>query len=805
MKNFFSNRSLRFKIMSLCFGAIIFLGLCSLGVLNFVLRSWTEQQRSSFEAQARTLGNAVAAQFYERYGDVQAFAMNPVLQTKDKARIVSTLNAYSAMYGIYDLIMVVDAEGKLMAVNSLGPDGKNIDSQKLYTQNFAREPWFRAVIEGKFTQDKAKSFQGTYFEPALMDPYASASFGGNRLGSGFSAPIRDEQGKVIGVVSNRAGARWFEAAVKEVHEEIAESGFPKAELSIYSASGERVTTFPGTKAGEAEVGSGSHVNVWKSRISATLAKGGSSAEYAENDRTGEEEILAIAEIDGSKFISEIGWFGVVEDHTDEALASIRLAQKLFYGVFIVALLLVGLVAHLVSKGISVTLSKVSNGLSVGSSEVGVAVTELSAASTDLSTSSQQQSAALQETSSAVEEISAMVKRSAELAKDADLSSQESKKKAEQGGKIVTQMIESMAAINQSTEAVAKQMVESNEKTASILKVIEEVGAKTKVINDIVFQTKLLSFNASVEAARAGDHGKGFAVVAEEVGNLAQMSGNAAKEINKLLGESISSVTNMVNETREKVEGTLTSARSAVNDGNQVARACEDVLKEIVDTSGSISRMVTSISEASAESARGVSEISTALHQLDDATNTNALAARSCAEASEKLNEQVIGLRGSAESLNLTVDGKFRIVGFEWKDIYALGVNKMDDEHKVLITKINALADALAAEKGVMNAFEALASYTVEHFSHEERYMESIAYPDLAAHKRIHARLLEQVGQYGETIRSGNANPSELMNFLNDWLLKHILGVDMKYARFSREEKSSRKLSLKLNDRPNQAA
>ena len=61
--------------------------------------------------------------------------------------------------------------------------------------------------------------------------------------------------------------------------------------------------------------------------------------------------------------------------------------------------------------------------------------------------------------------------------------------------------------------------ESNKEIQEIVKVIAEIGNKTKVINDIVFQTKLLSFNASVEAARAGENGKGFAVVAEEVGKL----------------------------------------------------------------------------------------------------------------------------------------------------------------------------------------------------------------------------------------------------------------------------------------------
>jgi methyl-accepting chemotaxis protein len=85
------------------------------------------------------------------------------------------------------------------------------------------------------------------------------------------------------------------------------------------------------------------------------------------------------------------------------------------------------------------------------------------------------------------------------------------------------------------------MNKSNDEISSIVKVIAEIGDKTKVINDIVFQTKLLSFNASVEAARAGEQGKGFAVVAEEVGNLATMSGKAAEEISSMLGDSMGKV------------------------------------------------------------------------------------------------------------------------------------------------------------------------------------------------------------------------------------------------------------------------
>jgi methyl-accepting chemotaxis protein len=98
------------------------------------------------------------------------------------------------------------------------------------------------------------------------------------------------------------------------------------------------------------------------------------------------------------------------------------------------------------------------------------------------------------------------------------------------------------------------MHKTNENMADIVKSIAEIKTKTNVINDIVFQTKLLSFNASVEAARAGEHGKGFAVVAEEVGALAAMSGNASKEIAQLLDGSLSRVTVLADETKQRADG-----------------------------------------------------------------------------------------------------------------------------------------------------------------------------------------------------------------------------------------------------------
>ena len=468
----------------------------------------------------------------------------------------------------------------------------------------------------------------------------------------------------------------------------------------------------------------------------------------------------------------------------------------------------GFLAYL-SAGLKKSLEMVGGRLGRGSSEVTIAVTQLSAASSDLSSSATQQAAALQETSAAIEEISSMVRKAAELATTAETSTTTSKQNAEKGNQIVDRMTQSMEAINRNNDEVATQMTESNQKISTILKVIEEVGLKTKVINDIVFQTKLLSFNASVEAARAGEHGKGFAVVAEEVGNLAQMSGNAAREINSLLSESLTTVSNIVAETKSKVENIVTEAKTIVGEGTAVAKECGQVLRDIVTSSTEVSEMVASINQANTESARGVEEISKAVQQLDEATQVNASAASACALSSDQLSKQIVELREAAADLTVVVDGRANLSKFVWKDEYLLGVNAMDDEHKILIEKINFLSVALGeGPKKAKAAFTDLASYTAEHFGDEEKFFDSIQYPDSVAHKGIHRRVLTKVGEFGKQLDNGTLVPAELMNFLNDWLLKHILGVDMVYARFSRGERAGKineRDMMKQSEQPQQKA
>jgi methyl-accepting chemotaxis protein len=180
--------------------------------------------------------------------------------------------------------------------------------------------------------------------------------------------------------------------------------------------------------------------------------------------------------------------------------------------------------------------------------------------------------------------------------------------------------------------------------------------KTAVINEIVFQTKLLSFNASVEAARAGEHGKGFAVVAEEVGNLAQMSGNASKDITDMLSDSIKKVNEIVESTRQRVEALMAAGLEKVNAGQMNAKKCNQALEKITDNARSVTAMIAKIASASKEQALGIQEINKAIGQLDSVTQQNTSVAQQSSNQADHLSTEAKALSQAINQLVSFVDG-----------------------------------------------------------------------------------------------------------------------------------------------------
>ena len=151
-----------------------------------------------------------------------------------------------------------------------------------------------------------------------------------------------------------------------------------------------------------------------------------------------------------------------------------------------------------------------------------------------------------------------------------------------------------------------------------------------MINEIAFQTNLLALNAAVEAARAGEQGRGFAVVAGEVRNLAQRSGTAAKEISDLIKDS----------SRKVTRGAELSVKSG------------DALKSIVGRIKIVEKHVSEIAAASEEQRTGISQINTAVVELDSVTQHNAGLVEETASAGEQMSAQAQELLAMTEKFRV---------------------------------------------------------------------------------------------------------------------------------------------------------
>lgn len=260
---------------------------------------------------------------------------------------------------------------------------------------------------------------------------------------------------------------------------------------------------------------------------------------------------------------------------------------------------------------------------------------LKSSAEQLSSSSAAQASSVQESVSAMAEMKSMISQTAGHVNECQRMSETVRDRTQDGSRIMGDMASSMESIEG-----------SNQQLAGLVEIIGEIRNKTKIINDIVFKTQLLSFNASIEAARAGQHGRGFAVVAEEVGNLAQMSGKASKEIESLLVNSHQQVHGMIDDVQKKVK-----------EGKEVTEEALGTFNNISQQILSISEKIRQIGDATKEQELGVEETSKSMTELDRTAQNNNQAARNMSALAEKAKVQGEELRKIAQGLQTLVVGK----------------------------------------------------------------------------------------------------------------------------------------------------
>ncbi|MBV2181131.1 MAG: Tar ligand binding domain-containing protein [Castellaniella sp.] len=256
------------------------------------------------------------------------------------------------------------------------------------------------------------------------------------------------------------------------------------------------------------------------------------------------------------------------------------------------------------------VSTVRNGVG----EIRLGSQEIFAGNTDLSSRTEQQAASLQQTAASMEQLASTVRQNSDNAAQADQLAKTAADVAQRGGTAVSSVAETMAGITQSSSKIAEIV---------------------SVIDGIAFQTNILALNAAVEAARAGEQGKGFAVVAGEVRSLAQRSSQAAKEIKGLIDDSV----------------------VRVREGSERVQDAGRIMGEIVQSVQGVTAIMNEISSASREQADGISQINSAVNDMDHVVQQNAALVQEAASAAGSLQEQAEHLSEAVAAFRLHEGGQ----------------------------------------------------------------------------------------------------------------------------------------------------
>lgn len=202
---------------------------------------------------------------------------------------------------------------------------------------------------------------------------------------------------------------------------------------------------------------------------------------------------------------------------------------------------------------------------------------------------------------------------------------------------IHQSADNAASAQENADSAQRELQNSNDMMKQMVAAMETIDKKSaeiqkivKMIDDIAFQTNILSLNASVEAARAGEAGKGFAVVAGEVGNLAKKSADAVKSTTALIDETI----------------------AAVKNGSEIVQKTAESMQKSSEVTEKVTVLMKQIAEASEQEASEIAQINESIDQISKVVQTNAATAEESAAASEELT-------GQSGSLKEMI-GKFRL-------------------------------------------------------------------------------------------------------------------------------------------------
>ena len=625
--------SLTHKLVSLTLAAMLICGVVNAIQFTVLVDKIKDQITLSLKSDTQALVRALTDKYTELDKQLKILSDHPNLSGRNEMDITQTLNQGVKTIGSFDALVLLDLDGHVMGVNNTSFQGTKLAKEALNKIQFDKEDWFQMI--------KTDGKSEVSHDPKA-EPWIEAFYHEQRFTNVIANVIKDSNGKPFRILAGYANFSWFENRFVDYYEAFFGKGYKNLEIALFSKNGTLLFEYdPSSHEYKKEV---QHdFKVLGVRNSATagvvavmnLIKGETNVITAMSGRKKIDQLCSYSPISGTGFPDFLGWGVLMRIPHQDVLGIYKDGVNNFFLGLIASCVLLSLAAFFFLRRIGLNLSRFSKQLTVSADYSKTAGESLKQASSELATASDEQERVIGESIKVLTEMGEMIFKTGDTVRESEEYIQTVSLRGTSGKEIMMMVTDSMASI----EA-------ANSSLQEISKIIHNIGDKTGVINEIVRKTQLLSFNASIEAARAGHEGRGFSVVAEEIGNLAKLSGSAANEIELLIEDS-----------EKKVGSTLSVIRERVSGGNEVCSQAFSTFGEIVTAIETIREQIKSIKEASIRQDVGIKQSQKSMDELSASSKKTQDAAQTTKQSSEGLESASMDLSGVTIELEKLVIGK----------------------------------------------------------------------------------------------------------------------------------------------------
>lgn len=590
-------------------------------------------------------GEAIDRNLFERYGDVQAFAANPMARGEEGPR-QQIVDFLTVNYAIYDLMLITDANGVVLTANGVDGAGQPVDTSMLVGRDVSGEDWFQTMITGDSPTG------ATYYTDGHQHPLVREVYGDDRVTLPFTAAIRNPAGEIVGVWHNEASFdRIVGDILHERQERFATKGVQGIETQLLRSDG---IVLDDEHADEILVTN--LVEELQLEGAARAVDGSGDWGYVMETPAPNEEhpdpasqVVGYASTDGALGFPGYGWGVLIRQDASIAAAAATDARNAMLTLGAVLAAVIGVLGFLLARGISGPLRRYADKLrQVAEGDLTV---DFDASRRDeVGQMGEALNSALDSIGATLAEVEVSGRALAGSAGGLTQLSQEMSSAAVQNSSQATEVVAASEQISANTTAVAaameemgasvreiasntteaarmtSQAVEVSGMTRSRMEKLDtsatDIGNVIGVITSIAEQTNLLALNATIEAARVGEAGKGFAVVANEVKALAQQTSTATEEI------------------QAKIEAIQVDARGAV-----------EAIAEISDLIDRVNEISTTIAGAVEEQSATTSEVTQSIAAVTMGTNSITSNIAAVAASANKTREGATNAEVAAAELN----------------------------------------------------------------------------------------------------------------------------------------------------------